>query len=170
MREGYNGGGESQEKENRGGKKQEYKNPIEIRRITYCPSQSLPVHSLAQGTSLWPSEGSAHGCRGNVDNSSHPPAAPCWWCATSHAATLQQHILLCSSHRENMTRQPLGTRKAALYKKEIPWVFPEKVPKFHENYFPFNEVAGKSRSGSRTANCYCLERCVIFTKATITSQ
>ena len=37
-------------------------------------------------------------------------------------------------------------------------------------YFPFNEVAGKSRSGSSTANCYCLERCVIFTKATITSQ
>ena len=34
----------------------------------------------------------------------------------------------------------------------------------------YNEVAGKSRSGSSTANCYCLERCVIFTKATITSQ
>ena len=37
----------------------------------------------------------------------------------------------------------------ALYEKEIP----EKVSKFHEKYFPFNEVAGKSRSGSRTANC-----------------
>ena len=50
------------------------------------------------------------------------------------------------------------------------WYFPEKVPKFHEKYLPFNEVAGKSRSGSRAANCYCLERCVIFTKATRTGQ
>ena len=58
----------------------------------------------------------------------------------------------------------------ALYEKEIPGVSPEKVPKFHEKYFPFNEVAGKSISGSSTANCYCLESCVIFTKATITSQ
>ena len=57
-----------------------------------------------------------------------------------------------------------------LYEKDIPWVFPERVSKFHEKYFPFNAVAGKSRSGSSTAHCYCLERCVIFTKATITSQ
>ena len=43
--------------------------------------------------------------------------------------------------------------------------FPEfSLRKFQENYFPFNEVARKSRSGSSTANCYCLERCVIFTK------
>ena len=39
----------------------------------------------------------------------------------------------------------------------------EKVPKFREKYFPFTEVAGKSRGGSSTANCYCLKRCVIFT-------
>ena len=48
-----------------------------------------------------------------------------------------------------------------------PGYFPEKVPKFHEKYFLFNVVAGKSRSGSSAANCYCLERCVIFTKVTI---
>ena len=66
-----------------------------------------------------------------------------------------------------------GRVPSTLWKRNslnFPWYFPEKVPKFHENYFPFNEAAGKSRSGSCTANCYCLERCVIFTKATITSQ
>ena len=38
------------------------------------------------------------------------------------------------------------------------------------DYFPFNEVAGKSRSGSSIANCYCLERCVIFTLTSHHSQ
>ena len=50
-----------------------------------------------------------------------------------------------------------------------------KVKQFHEKYFHFKEVAGKSRGGSNTSNCYCLERCVIFTlhkhlKVTIASQ
>ena len=66
-----------------------------------------------------------------------------------------------------------GRIPSTLWKRNslsFPWYFPKKVPKFHEKYFPFNEVAGKSRSGSSPANCYCLERCVILTKATITSQ
>ena len=50
------------------------------------------------------------------------------------------------------------------------WYFPETVSKLHEKYFPFNEVAGKSRSSSSTANYYCVEKCVIFTNATVTSQ
>ena len=63
---------------------------------------------------------------------------------------------------------------SALHEKEIscylrfPWYFPEKVPKFHEKSFPFNEFPGKSRSGSSAASCYCVEKCVIFTQATIT--